>query len=156
MDSSPGQNPRVGSCFLLQGIFPTQGSNPGFLHCSKFFTSWATGKQIQLVAKENQGMSFYLGKSSFPLETAPVFYWWPKRSIIFRGRAALCLSTVNWIAVTVLSIFFQAETRQFSSLLTVLPHSLMMSTLHSCPWCCICQERNSQGDSYKLIWCSIS
>ena len=25
--------PRVGSLSLLQGIFPTQGSNPGLLHC---------------------------------------------------------------------------------------------------------------------------
>ena len=29
----PGQNTRVGSCSLLQGIFPTQGLNPGLLHC---------------------------------------------------------------------------------------------------------------------------
>ena len=27
--SSPDQNTGVGSLFLLQGIFPTQGSNPG-------------------------------------------------------------------------------------------------------------------------------
>ena len=31
--NSPGQNTRVGSHSLLQGIFPTQGSNPGLLHC---------------------------------------------------------------------------------------------------------------------------
>ena len=30
---SPGQNTGVGSLSLLQGIFPTQGSNPGFPHC---------------------------------------------------------------------------------------------------------------------------
>ena len=29
----PGKNTGVGSHFLLQGIFPTQGLNPGFLHC---------------------------------------------------------------------------------------------------------------------------
>ena len=29
----PGQNTRVGSLSLLQGIFPTQGSNPGLLDC---------------------------------------------------------------------------------------------------------------------------
>ena len=29
---SPGQNTRVGSLSLLQGIFPTQGSNPGLPH----------------------------------------------------------------------------------------------------------------------------
>ena len=31
--NSPGQNTRVGSLSLLQGIFPTQGSNPGLLYC---------------------------------------------------------------------------------------------------------------------------
>ena len=32
--NSPGQNPGMGSHSLLQGIFPTQGSNPGLPHCS--------------------------------------------------------------------------------------------------------------------------
>ena len=31
--NSPGQNTGVGSPLLLQEIFPTQGSNPGLLHC---------------------------------------------------------------------------------------------------------------------------
>ena len=31
--NSPGQNTGVGSCSLLQGIFPTQGLNPGLPHC---------------------------------------------------------------------------------------------------------------------------
>ena len=31
--NSPGQNTGVGSLSLLQGIFPTKGSNPGLLHC---------------------------------------------------------------------------------------------------------------------------
>ena len=30
---TPGKSTRVGCHFLLQGIFPTQGSNPGLLHC---------------------------------------------------------------------------------------------------------------------------
>ena len=30
---SPGQNTGVGSRSLLQGVLPTQGSNPGLLHC---------------------------------------------------------------------------------------------------------------------------
>ena len=33
--NSPGQNTGVGSLFLLQGIFPTQESNPGLLHCRR-------------------------------------------------------------------------------------------------------------------------
>ena len=31
--NSPGQNTGVGILSLLQGIFPTQESNPGFPHC---------------------------------------------------------------------------------------------------------------------------
>ena len=31
--NSPGQNTRVGSLSLLQGIFPTQELNQGLLHC---------------------------------------------------------------------------------------------------------------------------
>ena len=31
----PGQNTGVGSLSFLQGIFPTQGSNPGLLHCRR-------------------------------------------------------------------------------------------------------------------------
>ena len=31
--NSPGQHIGVGSLSLLQGILPTQGSNPGLLHC---------------------------------------------------------------------------------------------------------------------------
>ena len=33
--NSPGQNTGVGSLFLLQGIFPIQGSNPSLPHCSQ-------------------------------------------------------------------------------------------------------------------------
>ena len=32
---SLGQNIGIGCHFLLQGIFPTQGSNPGLLHCKR-------------------------------------------------------------------------------------------------------------------------
>ena len=33
--NSPGQNTGVGSLSLLQGIFPTQGSNPDLMHCRR-------------------------------------------------------------------------------------------------------------------------
>ena len=40
--NSLGQNTGVGSLSLFQGIFPTQGLNPGLSHCRQIFTSWAT------------------------------------------------------------------------------------------------------------------
>ena len=36
--NSPGQTTAVGSLCLLQGIFPTQGSNPGLLHCRRILS----------------------------------------------------------------------------------------------------------------------
>ena len=33
--NSPGQNTGVGSLSFLQGIFPTQASNPGLPHCRR-------------------------------------------------------------------------------------------------------------------------
>ena len=33
--NSPGQDTGVGSLSLLQGIFPTQGLNPGLRHCRR-------------------------------------------------------------------------------------------------------------------------
>ena len=40
--NSPDQNAGVGSLSVLQGIFPTQGSNPVSLIEDGFFISWAT------------------------------------------------------------------------------------------------------------------
>ena len=36
--NSPGQNTEVGSLPLLQGIFPTQGLNPGLLLCRQILS----------------------------------------------------------------------------------------------------------------------
>ena len=41
--NSPGQNTGVGSLSLLQGIFPTQGSNPGLPHC-RWILYWLSHK----------------------------------------------------------------------------------------------------------------
>ena len=37
---SPGKNTGVGCHFLLQRIFPTQGLNPGLLHCRQILYCW--------------------------------------------------------------------------------------------------------------------
>ena len=42
--NSPGQNTGVGGLSLLQGIFPTQESNPGLLHCRWILSVWAPAK----------------------------------------------------------------------------------------------------------------
>ena len=67
---SPGKNTGVGCHFLLQGIFPTQGSNLGLLHCRQILYQLSpqgkpknTGvgspsllQQIFLTQESNQGL----------------------------------------------------------------------------------------------------
>ena len=48
---SPGKNTGVGCHALLQGIFTTQGSNPGLPHRRLFFKVWASSEAGFLVAQ---------------------------------------------------------------------------------------------------------
>ena len=67
--NSPGQDTGVGSLSLLQGIVPTQGLNPGLLHCRWILYQLSQGKpkntgvgslsllqQIFLTQESNQGL----------------------------------------------------------------------------------------------------
>ena len=47
--NSPGQNTGVGSLSLLQGIFPTQGSNPGLLHCRQILNQLSHNKSPRIL-----------------------------------------------------------------------------------------------------------
>ena len=51
---SPGQNTRVDSLSLLQGIFPTQGSNPGLLHCRHSLPAEPQGNLLVAQATASQ------------------------------------------------------------------------------------------------------
>ena len=44
--NSPGQNTGVSSISLFQGIFPTQGSNPGLPHYRRILYQWATREAL--------------------------------------------------------------------------------------------------------------
>ena len=50
--NSPGKNTAVGCHFLLQGIFPIQGSNSGLLHCRQILYHWS--HQISPYNKHNK------------------------------------------------------------------------------------------------------
>ena len=50
--NSPGQNTGVGSLSLLRGIFPTQRSNPGLLHCRWILCKLKTTMRYHLTWSE--------------------------------------------------------------------------------------------------------
>ena len=47
---SPGKNTGLGSLSLLQGIFPTQGLNPGLLHCRRLAHEERIFRNLILIA----------------------------------------------------------------------------------------------------------
>ena len=79
----PGKNTGVGWHFILQGIFPTQGSNSGLLHCRQtlyrlshqgramFFHNYLEKKKIKtsssLVNTVSVSLRFVLGRKHFHL-----------------------------------------------------------------------------------------
>ena len=70
--NSLGQNTGVGSLSLLQGIFPTQESNPGLLHCRRILYQLShTGSPVHnecAIPESSQSHPFSL------LHGKPVFY----------------------------------------------------------------------------------
>ena len=69
--NSPGQNTRVDSRSLLQGIFPTQGSNPGLAHCRPILYQLShQGSPRTLVWVDY----FFSSRSSWPKNWAGVSY----------------------------------------------------------------------------------
>ena len=71
--NSSGQNTGVGSLSLLQGIFPTQSSNPGLMHCRQILyqlshktavfshNSGGWKSKIKVLAKLISGVTSLLG-----------------------------------------------------------------------------------------------
>ena len=60
---SPGKNPEVGCHSLLQGIFPTQGSNLHFLHCRQILQRRQWHPSPVLLPGESHGQRSLVGCS---------------------------------------------------------------------------------------------
>ena len=66
--NSPGQNTGVGSHSLLWGIFPTQGSNPGLLHCRRILY------QLNLKGSPRCLADAWISHSTLGVEERPRFW----------------------------------------------------------------------------------
>ena len=84
--NSPGQNTGMGSLSLLQGIFPTQGSNPGLPHCRRIL--------YQLSHQESPWKPRVTSKAAVWLKTFLAGIWAtylsPSPSITASRPAGLC------------------------------------------------------------------
>ena len=93
--NSPGQSTRVGSLSLLQGIFPTQGLNPGLLHYWRILyqpshkgrpgtLEWvACPSPVSSRPRNRTGVSCIADRffTSWALRKAWAVYWWQTENI---------------------------------------------------------------------------
>ena len=82
--NSPGQNTGVKSLSLLQGIFPTQGSNPGLPHCRQILYQLShkgrnTGERVVTDRKWSDEEAFLQEETlvgNLPEQGAIELPWW--------------------------------------------------------------------------------
>ena len=90
--NSPGQNTGVGSLSPLQGVFPTQGSNPGLPHCGQILYQLSyqesPRKQVGGTAKK---------KTKDRVQTFRIFVLLPQRVWPASQRDVLYLSAIRQI-----------------------------------------------------------
>ena len=101
--NSPGQNTGVGSLSLLQGIFPTQGSNPDLSHCKRILYQLShkgSPRILEWVAYPfSRGSSWPRNRTGVSCITGGLFTNWAIReaqflrySIIFNARCYCSIS----------------------------------------------------------------
>ena len=116
---SPGKNTGVGCHFLLQGVFPTQGSNPGLPHCRQILYLWATREATPIKEhhiffspyhKDVTDSNFFLKQVYMiifnfqEMKKTPIIFWWmlllllpdeETRDLAVEGKIAH--SWQNWV-----------------------------------------------------------
>ena len=91
--NSPGQNTEVGSLSLLQGIFPTQGSNPGLPHCRQILyqlSHWGSPRILEWVAYP------FSSRSSWPRNQTRVSCFAGRFFTNWAIREEIQINLLNW------------------------------------------------------------
>ena len=121
---SPGKNTGVGCHFLLQGIFPTQETNPGLLHCRQILyqlsSAGSVGPKTTRPVGQTQCPSFSEGSRHSLL---PRFWKWQSLCGI---SVVCCLMTANSFHSSV-----QGPMHCNSTALPVLKDSVFLHPLQS-------------------------
>ena len=98
--NSPGKNTGVGSLSLLQGIFPTQISNPGLPHCRRILSQQShKGKprRLEWVAYPfSRGSSWPRNGTGVSCIAGGFFTNWAIREALIHAKLYLSLSLNFW------------------------------------------------------------
>ena len=94
--NSPGKNTGVGCHSLLQGIFPTQGSNTELPHFRWILYIWATGEGSLIYATAWNVKDIILSETSYSQNTSAI--WFPL--VVGLGVVKIVTETESVMVVT--------------------------------------------------------
>ena len=96
--NSPGQNTGVGSLSLLQGIFSTQGSNPGLPHCRQILYQLSyqgSPRRLEWVAYPfSSGSSWHRNRTRVSRIAGGLFTSWALREALYIV-VCICIERVS-------------------------------------------------------------
>ena len=104
--NSPGQNTEVGNCYLLQGIIPIQGLNPGLPHCRHFL--------YQQNHKESHIGFIFKVESHFSSTSFRIFFLFWKFRIFFLLFSLSGTSIMNAFVFVLNIVLYFSEVNLFS------------------------------------------
>ena len=138
--NSLGQNTGVGSLFLLQRIFPTQGSNPGLLHCRQILYQLDHQGSPGSYSLDVKSHSPSKGMSHDLLEK----HWWVRRGSCFLSIEIIRES----IWKRSCERLYQQRTHEYS--LWAAPNTqVLLGTEYLCPLKTHKVTPNPQGDGIR-------
>ena len=143
--NSPGQNTGVGSLALLQGIFPTQGSNPGLPHFRCILNQLShKGRSYIYICICLMILYIYIYihiyiwfDSSITLLTEhqclPLDYWATLRVLIVLKGGCVQFSLYNWRRAGVWSVhYWQNSLLRHGIAVKIWSHTICLLVLDHC------------------------
>ena len=149
----------VGSLSLLQGIFPTQGSNPGLLYCRNITNSWSLLRlmPIKLVMLSNHLIlccPLFLPPSIFPSirvfsNESVLHIRWPKDwsfsfNISPSNEYSVLIFRMDWLDLLAVQGTLKSLLQHHSSKASILPCSAFFTVQLSHPY--MTTEKNHSLD----------
>ena len=153
---SPSKSTGVGCHFLLQGIFPTQGSNPGLLHCRQMLyclSHQGSSGGIKVTLKFIwRFLICRIDTRKYPSKYGITYLWmWERQKALFyhslRGtdvpsvpfpstRVQLFFSKANWVyslyaTLSMVTVSTTADTALESWLFLICPNTIPQEQI----WC---------------------
>ena len=129
--NSSGKKTAVGCHFLLQGIFPTQESNLGLLHCRRILYSLSHQGSPMYVLQDPEHMLIPPGSPTWWLSARVVYSRLPLR---FHRILCVCVHQKTKASVTICIWFLFGLPRLTSRLNFTILFCLMLLSEHCLKW----------------------